>query len=150
MKKHFILFISNLCCWAYSQSKVSGTIKDAKTNKAVPFVTILYNNSNTGISADIDGRFTVKEGTFSSLTFSAIGYEKLYLTEAQITSQNFNIKLSPSTYNFGEVVIVMRKSSSSHYSFGRWESKSKQSRKKRLSFMSLTIKWFSPLLRQQH
>lgn len=107
MKKHFTLFLFLIyAVAAYSQSKVSGTIKDAKTNKAVPFVTILYNNSNTGISADIDGRFTVKEGTFSSLTFSAIGYEKLHLTEAQITSQNFNIKLSPSTYNLSEVVIV--------------------------------------------
>jgi hypothetical protein len=41
------------------QFSISGQVRDAATNEALPFVSILVNNGPGGTTSDIDGKFRI-------------------------------------------------------------------------------------------
>ncbi len=75
--KNFLFCVLVLICFnAYSQNRnIEGVVNDAKTGKPLPFVNITVNNTKTGTSSDIDGKFRLKVPQKGSLLFSFIGYK---------------------------------------------------------------------------
>src|SRR6187402_1122711 len=85
MKRHstwFFFLISLLFSQtSFSQYNISGKVIDADTRDPLPFVNIVFNNNQlTGISTDINGKFTYNsEVRIDALLCSYVGYNKVTL-----------------------------------------------------------------------
>jgi hypothetical protein len=108
MMKHrafLILFLLPLQIF----SQVRGIVVDKETGIPIEYANIWIENQDTGTTSDIDGKFQFKENAIGKkLIVSAIGYEK---SVSLIEKEDEIIKLNPTTYEIGEVVIRPRKSS---------------------------------------
>lgn len=88
----------------YSQQlKVSGTIKDAKTNDVLPGVSIVIKGTTTGTSSGMDGVYSIQAKINDVLIFSYLGYQA---KEVKITTQNLNISLEESAQSLDEIVLI--------------------------------------------
>ncbi|ASB51034.1 hypothetical protein CDL62_03215 [Alkalitalea saponilacus] len=105
--KAFILIIAicTLSFSVYSQVMVSGVIRDATDNYPLPGVNILEKGTKNGVISNIDGEFELTVASTSSvLQFSFIGYETQEIIVGN--RRTFDIKLSPATTLFEEVITV--------------------------------------------
>ena len=74
------LIIAELFGRAYAQDTtiVRGTIFDAKTHEALPAVSVSFQGSSVGTSADLRGNYIVKSTKNPvSIRFSLVGYKPL-------------------------------------------------------------------------
>ena len=101
----FIVIINLFATYSYSQTiTVTGKVTD---EKGLPFPGVSINikgTSNGVVIADIDGNYVIKVASNATLQANYIGY-----ITAQETVNNRNkidFKLSPSTENLNEVVVV--------------------------------------------
>lgn len=105
MIKPISLLLILTSCFAYSQQKVSGIIKDATTLEPIPYVNI-YSSDETGsnytgtISND-DGQFTIND-LKTAVVFSHLNYEEITL-EAGASFQE--VLLTPKSYILDKVVL---------------------------------------------
>ncbi len=99
----FILLLSSII--AIGQN-MEGLVIDASTNEPIPFTTVIINQGNSGVSADIDGKFILRNNKIKSLTFSAIGYEKKKISLEDIRKDKYKVRLKTNDYQLGEVVII--------------------------------------------
>jgi hypothetical protein len=107
MKKLLTLIFTLLPLIFYAQRTISGKVLDAETKEPLAFVNILFNESNSGVSTDIDGKFRLPaSATIQTLTFSYVGYQRLQLNYEQLRQKNFIIELPKSTYKLNEVIIT--------------------------------------------
>ncbi|MRT92628.1 DUF5686 family protein [Ancylomarina sp. 16SWW S1-10-2] len=93
---------------SYSQSYIKGKVIDHKTQKALAFVNIIFNdNPYCGTTSDIDGKFSFKSAVKTNkLTCSYVGYEKQDLDLTSIDTQNeLIIKLHSSPKILQEVIV---------------------------------------------
>lgn len=104
-KKWRCLFL--FCCFPLllfsQQIKVSGIIKDDKTDDILPGVSIQKKGTNTGTSSDIDGVYNIEANINDILIFSYLGY---LTKEVKVTSSKINISLEENTQNLEEIVII--------------------------------------------
>ncbi|MEN9909645.1 MAG: hypothetical protein RLZZ540_2794, partial [Bacteroidota bacterium] len=88
-----------------AQFRITGTVKENSSNKALAFATITTNNGINSIT-DVDGKFNISSSKpISSFYVSYIGYTKIKIN-IQKDNQFFNLKLTQSTDNLNEVVIA--------------------------------------------
>ncbi|MDZ7848316.1 MAG: carboxypeptidase-like regulatory domain-containing protein [Owenweeksia sp.] len=91
---------------ATGQSRsISGKISDAATGEPLPFVNIVVNNSQTGTSTDLDGRFSLTLPQGSNLHFSYIGYEKKTLKLGPEDDLPLEVTLSQKSDKLAEVSV---------------------------------------------
>ncbi len=84
---------------------VSGRVIDATNREPLPFVNIVINNSNTGGTTDIDGKFRLRSGKpVQSIRLSYVGYEPLTVGTAGKT-KDLLIQLSRKEIDLREVEI---------------------------------------------
>lgn len=106
-----LLLILTLLSTAFSALKaqktiVSGKVIDAETKEALPFVNLIFQNTKTGMSTDIDGNYYV-ETYYASDTIicSYLGYavqkKKVKMDQTQV----INFELVSSNVELEEVVI---------------------------------------------
>ncbi|MEN8857384.1 MAG: SusC/RagA family TonB-linked outer membrane protein [Flavobacteriaceae bacterium] len=104
-KKWICIFL--FCCFSlvsFSQEiKVSGTIKDDRTNETLPGVSILKKGTKFGTSSEIDGTYTIEAKINDILIFSYLGYKT---KEVKVTSSKINISLEEDAQNLDEIVII--------------------------------------------
>lgn len=87
---------------SFSQTKVSGVVKDVATNAPLPYATLRFGNTTQGAIADIDGRFSFTLPT---------GVTEVHVSYAGYIQGTFSyplpnvIKLTPAGNNMSEVVI---------------------------------------------
>ena len=97
-----IAFVTSV---AYSQSiSITGTVTDASTGEPIPFASVLVKGTRTGVSTDINGKYTISAAPNAVLTFSSIGY-----TESDIPVSNRTVidaVLSPSAIALEDVLVV--------------------------------------------
>lgn len=90
---------------AYSQSiSITGTVTDASTGEPIPFASVLVKGTRTGVSTDLNGKYTISAAPNAVLTFSSIGY-----TESDIPVSNRTVidaVLSPSAIALEDVLVV--------------------------------------------
>ncbi|MFN8258214.1 MAG: DUF5686 family protein, partial [Bacteroidales bacterium] len=87
--------------------QLSGVVVDAETNIPLPFVNVIYNSKNQGITTDIDGKFGfVKLSQLEFLKFSYLGYEPLMLKkDFLIDKKTLTIKLNKKLFEINEVLV---------------------------------------------
>ena len=108
MRKFASLFVMAILCsmLVFAQSRnVSGSVTDAN-GKAVPFASVTVKGTKNGVTADADGKFTIRgvaSGTV--LVISSVGFDDKELTVG--TSDNVSVSLSPTANsNLTEVVVT--------------------------------------------
>lgn len=96
---------------AHGQATIQGTVKDARTREALPFVNVLLEGTTTGSTTDLEGKFTVvdvRPGLYN-LIVSSVGYERLTLFEVQVGTARpiqLAIELQRSATELKEVEIT--------------------------------------------
>ena len=112
MKKIYILFIVffSLANNATSQTKVSGKVVD-NTNQPVPFVTVFFKGSKTGVVSNEDGVFYIESpDTYNALLVSFVGFPTQEFKLTKPVTYDFKIVLKEST-TLKEVKIFAGKTS---------------------------------------
>ena len=98
----FLFLLFPICLLAQEYNKFS--VIDAKTNSAVVFANVAFNNkTNIGTVSDIDGVFYINDATITTITISHLNYERLTIVLKDLKSPN--LKLQPKTDELDEVVI---------------------------------------------
>jgi|TARA_B110000438_G_scaffold43332_1_gene43255 outer membrane receptor protein involved in Fe transport len=104
-----IIFINSLVV-TQTTGKITGTIKDAKTNEVLIGVNIIVDGTYSGAATDLDGTYyilNVKPGTYS-LTVNMIGYKQVKMENVRVSvnrTSTINALLEPTVIE-GETVIV--------------------------------------------
>ena len=108
MRKFASLFVTAILCslLVFAQNRnVSGIVTDA-AGKAIPFASVTIKGTKNGVTADADGKFTIKgvsSGTV--LTISSVGFDDREITVGN--SDNVSISLTPTAgSNLTEVVVT--------------------------------------------
>ncbi|WP_053058417.1 outer membrane beta-barrel family protein [Pedobacter sp. BMA] len=103
----FILLFISLSLSLFAQNggkaKITGVLKDAKTQETIPFATAVLINKSTGKNAkvaqtDVNGAFTMADLPAGTFTFkiSYVGYQTM-------VRDNVSITASTGTLNFGDI-----------------------------------------------
>ena len=108
MRKLASLFVTAILCsmLVSAQSRsVSGTVTDAN-GKAIPFASITVKGTKNGVTADADGKFTIKSvASGTVLVITSVGFEDREITVG--TSDNVSVSLAPTAgSNLTEVVVT--------------------------------------------
>lgn len=78
--KHCVLLFFFFTLSLKAQFQVNGIVKDAASQKGLPFASIVSNEGSSSIS-DVDGKFSISsKNKISSLTVSYVGYQKKTIT----------------------------------------------------------------------
>src|SRR6185436_14144574 len=107
MRKFASLFVTAILCsvLVFAQNRnLSGTVTDAN-GKAIPFASVTVKGTKNGVTADADGKFTIKgvaSGTV--LVITSVGFDDKEITVG--TTDNVSISLTPTAgSNLTEVVV---------------------------------------------
>lgn len=102
--KHFIILFFFFTLPLQAQFQINGIVKDASTQKALPFASITSNDSSSTIS-DVDGKFSLQsKNQITALTISYIGYVSQTIAVAK-NQLFYKISLNQKTDQLNEVVV---------------------------------------------
>ena len=106
MKHLFLFFYLLLSASVFSQTKVSGIIKDI-SGETVAFANVIFKGSNEGTISDENGRFYLEsETTYDTVVFSFIGYATKEVALDRRTTYTMEIVLEEEASALDEVLIV--------------------------------------------
>ena len=99
----YTLFVASVM---YSQSTVTGTIKEAKTNEPIPGVNLKVVGKSIGTTSDFEGNFNLKAALNPpySLEISLLGFST-QIVEVTQNNQTLHILLEESATALDEVVV---------------------------------------------
>jgi hypothetical protein len=107
-----LIFILGLSLVGFSQKTISGVVYDQKTNEKLPYVNLIWLNTNKGTSTNLDGSYTLSlNSKTNKLVITYIGYHSDTLTIDK-TNPNLDIYLKENTTTLRQVTITERKQSS--------------------------------------
>ena len=81
---------------------ITGTVLDA-TGSPIPFATVTEAGTKNGVSADVNGNFTIKVGDNAKLSISASGFTSQTITPSGARA---SITLARGEGNLQEVVVT--------------------------------------------
>lgn len=105
-----LLIIIFLCFQSFliaQDTELKGRVIDNATQKPLPFVNIVYNNKNQGLTSDIDGWFYIKDkNNIAFLLFSYVGYNSVQVTKSELQNKSeVTIKMTQKTFNINEIIV---------------------------------------------
>lgn len=101
-----VLLLNPVITFSQELYEVSGRVSDSKSKIPLAFVNIVINNSNTGGTSDIDGKFRIRSGKpVRTLRLSYVGYEPVTITVGNRTS-NLLILMTAKEIDLREVEIL--------------------------------------------
>jgi TonB-linked SusC/RagA family outer membrane protein len=114
MKKQFInsirmllllLFFSAIGMYsAFSQQlSITGTVTDSK-GQTIPGATVQVKGTQTGVAADINGKYAIKATAGQVLAFGSVGYTSKEVTVGASTV--INVSLAETNAQLNEVVVI--------------------------------------------
>ncbi len=84
--------------------RVTGTVKDAKTGEPVAYASVVLKGTTTGVSTDMEGRYTLSVPSNGTLLFSFIGYITL---EVPVENRSvINVNLEQDAVLLEDVLVV--------------------------------------------
>lgn len=108
MKKHFIysILLILLSLQVMAQSKITGTVTDAKDGSPLPGVTVLVKGVQGATQTDVNGSYSLQVANPGSaiLVFSYTGYTSQEVSAAGKTT--IDVKLTAEIRNLNEVVVI--------------------------------------------
>lgn len=108
------LTISEIAASERATGKIEGTVVDAGTGEALPWVNVVILETVLGVSTDMDGNFSISAvppGNYS-LQFTMIGYETVTQEDVQVRlneSTSLNIEMKETAIQTQEVVVTASK-----------------------------------------
>ena len=108
MKTSRILFVALSVFFsaeAFAQQiTVTGTVTDASDGTEVPYASVHIKGTMTGVSADLQGKYSIVVPSDGILVFSSIGY----LTQEKFVSgqKEISVSLQPDTEMLDEIIVV--------------------------------------------
>ena len=110
----FLFFLSfiTLCSYGQQTGKIAGTITDRKTGETLIGLTVKINNTNNGVSTDVNGHYII--GALSpgkyNITFSYVGYQSKNITDIDVAAgatTNLDVVMEEAASNsLAEVVVT--------------------------------------------
>jgi len=101
----FLVLFSSPASYA-QQYKISGKVTDAVSREPIPFVYIILQGKNIGVTSDFEGKYVLRSSVLSdSITASSIGYQKVAKRLTTMNEQVVNFVLERSDISLKEVVI---------------------------------------------
>ena len=96
----------NIYSKAILNTIIEGQVKDLKTQEALPYVSVILDNTTVGTLTDNNGKYRIVTSTTAyKIKFSFVGYE----TESRIVTpgkqQKINVELMNSSIELGEVLV---------------------------------------------
>ncbi|MCT8338857.1 DUF5686 and carboxypeptidase regulatory-like domain-containing protein [Flavobacteriaceae bacterium TK19130] len=92
-------------CLAWSQTKVSGVVRDA-SGASLPFVNVVFQNSNDGTISNEEGRFYLESAkSHDTLVFSFVGFETKKVSLTKQATYKMEVTLEEEAAALDEVVI---------------------------------------------
>ncbi|GAA4086667.1 TonB-dependent receptor [Mucilaginibacter panaciglaebae] len=107
MKKYVIysILFALLSIQAMAQSKIAGTVTDAKDNSPMPGVSVTIKGAQGGTQTDVNGKYSIDVSDGNSvLVFSFIGYTSQEISAAGKTT--VDVKLAGEAKAINEVVVI--------------------------------------------
>jgi hypothetical protein len=102
-----LLALFSLAISAQPTYSVSGIVVDAETKEPLAFVNIIQTGTRTGISTDIDGKFTLHSSRpIDAIMLTYVGYFPLQYSIPQGKAEKVVIALQRKTFDLNEVVIL--------------------------------------------
>jgi len=102
----FLAFIS-LNLKAQQTYTISGKVFDAETKEPLAFVNIIQPGTRTGVSTDIDGKFSLRSGhPIETIQLTYVGYYPFNFTIPGNKKENLVISLQRKTFDLNEVIIL--------------------------------------------
>ena len=96
-------------CQAQEITKIMGTVRDAQTGDTLPFVSIIFKNTQIGTTTDFDGHFALESRKATdTLVISYIGYTPVFLHIQRNSFRVVDIRMEPEKYELQGVVIRPR------------------------------------------
>lgn len=109
MKRLLSLIILLLCCtWGLSaQTRVSGTVSDARTGEPIPYVSVVFPDSRIGAMSDTEGRFSIEApGSYDRLQFVMLGYETCTIeVRPGAATRDASVRMNPDAYGIRSAVV---------------------------------------------
>ncbi len=102
-----LLFVSVLNINTFAQlTKIMGSVSDSATGEPMPFVNIVFKGTNTGVTSDFDGNYSIEtlEGS-DTLIASFVGYEKMKAAVVKSKFQIIDFKMKSSAVQLEDVII---------------------------------------------
>ncbi len=99
-----LLFVFSATIMFAQEIKVSGTVKDAATGETVPFAFVQIKGTSQGVSADVNGAYTLTAPNDGTLIFTAVGY-----TTQEVAINNrgqIDVALPQETVTLDDVLVV--------------------------------------------
>ena len=99
---------------------VTGTVIDAVSGEALPFVQIGFVGTTIGTTSDMDGRYRLSRTSapsgFDTIRFQMMGYEpSIQVVAAGTTKRNLKVNMRPHTTVMQEVVITASRKDRKRY-----------------------------------
>ncbi len=89
-----------------AQTVVKGVITDMRTHETMPAVSVAFDGTTVGTSADVQGNYRISTTeNYSRIKVSFIGYKTIYKDITPGTAQTINIAMSEDRRELSEVVI---------------------------------------------
>src|SRR5690606_17465980 len=111
MKHLFLFFFLAIGVSVFSQTKVSGLIKDT-SGEPVSFANVIFKDSQEGTISDENGRFYLESGkTYKTVIFSFIGFTSKEVELTARTNYNMEVVIEESADALDEVVVYTGKTS---------------------------------------
>lgn len=107
--KHLLLklMLLLLLCPAvtYAQDRtITGTVTASEDNQPMPSVTVMVKETNVATQTDLDGKYSIKAPSGSTLVFSFVGYTTREIKLG--SSLTVNVSLATDSRQLGEVVVT--------------------------------------------
>ena len=101
----FILYIGGNFS-LYAATRIYGTVTDASSHEALPYVSVYMQNTTDGCQTDKDGNFSfITSSSKGTLIVSSIGYTEQHIAITPTTKYPLRIALVPTSYELSEVEI---------------------------------------------
>jgi len=98
------LLLSNLLM--AQQTIIKGVITDLRTHETMPAVTVSFDGTSIGGSADIHGNYLIStDGNYTRIKVSFIGYKTIYKDIIPGRTQTIDVAMSEDRRELGEVVV---------------------------------------------
>ena len=89
---------------AQSVRTIKGVVIDDESKQTLPGASVKVRNSNTAVSTNVNGGYTIQAKSGDVLVFSFIGYESKSITVGN--SSTINVALSPDSKSLNEVFVI--------------------------------------------
>lgn len=101
-----IALIAVNACYGQDNTIVKGAVTDAKTRQTMPGVTVSFDGTSTGTSADNNGIYSLRgNGSVRRIKFSFIGYQAVYRDIEPEKEQIINVGMTEDKHLLKEVVV---------------------------------------------